>query len=72
MKTTISISVSEENARLLQEFKNISAFIDGILSAIRKQKFKKELRAGAMEHDEEDKAWVEDGLSEYLRMVDEC
>ncbi|HLD08039.1 MAG TPA: hypothetical protein VJB60_03160 [Candidatus Peribacterales bacterium] len=72
MKTTISISVSEENARLLQEFKNVSAFIDEMLSTIRKQKLKHSLREGAMAYDEEDRTWVEDGLDEYLHIIDGC
>lgn len=71
MKTTISLSVSEENANLLRKLGNMSAFINRMLDIVRKERLRKEMREGSLQFDEEDMTWMEDGLEEYLHCTDD-
>lgn len=72
MSKVISFSANETTIEFLGQFKgeNRSRLINQALDILRKAKLRRELEAAGAAQDEEDLAWANADLDDYLEMID--
>lgn len=71
MKKTFSFPITEENAKLLKGQKNMSAFLNEVLSMWKKYALWKKIQEGFGAQDEDDLVMAEEGFDDYLRIIEQ-